>query len=411
MASVRKLKPEDPNSPWVCEYTNPTTGKRHRITPRTGLKKDAEAARRKVEAEIERGEHIAISQTVTVKEAVEAWLKDCERRWRIRDRMAGTTYHKYLSYSSNHVIPGLGAIKLTSLTSRQMQEFIDKKSEAMCRNTLAGFSIILCQTMKFAVDKGWVAISPLDRKKLRIPSDRKEKLNIPSKEELSTIFKALFERGKGEPHGAFQNRIIIVLLAVFAGLRRGEIVGLQWDDVDLVNERLTIRHSLSIYDGLKEPKTKHSVRQVPLAPQVAQALRSMRNATEADPTGYVLKTRTGKPLDPRDMFGFWAGVMKKAGLMAENGTRPLYKFHSLRHVNVSLLIALGLQPFHIQKLVGHASISTTMNVYGHLFPNDESSREAISAAASQFDLVRAVPLIGARSQTSATQARLPPPTD
>ncbi|MRI57422.1 site-specific integrase [Methylobacterium sp. DB1607] len=411
MASVRKLRPDDPASPWVCEYTNPATGKRHRITPKTGLKKDADAARRKVEAEIEGGAHVAVSQTVTVKEAVQAWLNDCERRWKIKDRMAGSTLAAYRSKAKHHVIPVLGHIKVSQLTSRQMQDFIDSRSKTIRRNTLAGFVIVLTQMLNFSVDRGWLAVSPLTKKRIRLPQSSTEKVAIPSREELSKIFKVLSERAPYENALIMQNRALIVLLGAFSGMRRGEIVGLQWDNVDLTNERLNIRHSLSVQDGLKGPKTKHSYRTVPLAPQVAEALRSLQEASNTPLTGYVLKTRNGTAIDPRNVYELWAGVMKKAGLVEDNeASTPLYNFHCLRHVYVTLLIALGLQPLHIQKLVGHASISTTMNVYGHLFPSDDSSRAAVSAAAAQFDVLRPIALAHQRSQPDATQARLPPPS-
>jgi integrase len=411
MASVRKLKPNDPASPWVCEYTNPSTGKRHRITPVTGLKKDAEAARRKVEAEIENGAHVAVSQTVTVKEAVNAWLNDCERRWKIKDRMAGSTLTAYRSKAKHHVVPLLGNVRVSQITTRQMQAFIDERSKVVSRNTLAGLVIVLTQALNFSVDRGWLAVSPLTKKRVRLPQASTDKVEIPSREELSKIFKALSERAPYENALIMQNRALIVLLGAFSGLRRGEIVGLQWENIDLVNERLHVRHSLSIQDGLKGPKTKHSYRTVPLAPQVAQALRSLQDASNVPLTGYVLKTRNGTAIDPRNVYELWAGVMKKAGLVEGNDhSTPIYNFHCLRHVYVTLLIALGLQPLHIQKLVGHASISTTMNVYGHLFPNDDSSRAAVSAAAAQFDVLRPIALAHQRSQPDATQARLTPPS-
>lgn len=107
MASVRKRDPKDPNSPWVCEYTD-AVGKRHRITPKTGLKKDADAARRRIEAEIERGEHVAVSEDRTVGQLCEEYLRHIEDRW--RDGRVGRGRHEVLRIScTNSVSPAARA--------------------------------------------------------------------------------------------------------------------------------------------------------------------------------------------------------------------------------------------------------------------------------------------------------------
>lgn len=390
MASVRKLKPDDPKSPWICEYTD-VAGKRRRITPKTGLKKDAETARRRIEAELEQGTHKPDAETVTLEFAIRAWLADCQRRWEIGDRMAGTTFHKYRSGAYIHVIPSIGNLRVTKTSRAEIQAFIDTKARTLKWNTLSNLAIVIKQSFKFAIEKDWIYLNPLASKPLRLPYKRKVEKPIPNKDEIRRILSAVLVRAKHEARVTQQNRIAVVTLALFSGLRSGEVCGLQWENVDLANGCLNIRHSLSKYDGLKGPKTDAGIRRVDLAPPVLAMLRELKAAAGPDATGYVLRGTRGRPVPPKDMWCQWHPILKKAGLLTEDG-KNRYTFHALRHTAVSLLIEQGLQPFHIKSMIGHSSIMITMDLYGHMFPDDGTNRKAITAAAGQFEDLENMPI-------------------
>lgn len=382
MASVRKLRPKDPASPWVCEYTD-AGGKRRRYQPKTGLKKDADTFRRKIEGELERGEHVALSETVTVAVAIDAFVRHCHKRAAKGDRMTLATVEMY-GDALDRVTPRLGAIKLTALTTAQIQGLVDELA-----TTLSGWTVwhsyrTLYLVLQHAVAQGWLKKSPADTRRMSLPA-KKRRAAVPSKDEIRVLLQAACDRIHGEHHQAHRNRIAIVALALFGGLRRGEIVGLRWQDIDHVRGVIHIRHSMSRLDGLKSPKTKAGVRDVPLSQPIVAALKGL-NELHPDPAmdDHVVVSRNGKPLLPSHITSeYWYMLMRKAKLTTPEG-KVRYRFHDLRHTAVSLLIDQGLSPLHIKNMIGHASVTTTLDVYGHMFPQDGAIRRAADEVAAGF---------------------------
>ena len=154
--------------------------------------------------------------------------------------------------------------------------------------------------------------------------------------------------------------------AVMTGLRLGELLALRWDDVDLDGGMLTVRRSRGRVrkdDGYEyedgQPKSKKS-RRVELSRDVIAVLRMMPSRFRG---GRVFE-RQGKPYDPNNLVKRdFARTLRRAGL-------PKIRFHDLRHTYAALLIAAGAHPKYIQAQLGHASITTTLNTYGHLLPKE-----------------------------------------
>jgi integrase len=162
----------------------------------------------------------------------------------------------------------------------------------------------------------------------------------------------------------------LYLCAIVLGLRRGELLGLTWNAVDLDDGRLVVRQALSWVDGravLQPPKTRASRRVIPLPDVVVTALREHRKRQEEEQaeagdhweeTGFVFTTRRGRPMSPYTLTKYWHDVRDRAGL------GPL-RFHDLRHTAVSLLLALGVPPHVVREIAGHSDIKITMMVYAH----------------------------------------------
>jgi integrase len=216
----------------------------------------------------------------------------------------------------------------------------------------------------------------------RLPG-RQKRVVVPAKAELVRLLAAARERMPGELHRAYAARYAALCIGLFGGLRRGEVCGLKWDCVDLARGVILVRRSLSRLDGLKEPKTRAGVREVPIVPQIREALAAIES--DRAPGGFVLTTTNGTPIAPNDLTNlYWRLVCKKAGLCDAEG-RPRYKLPSLRHAAASLFIAQGLSPLHVKNVIGHASVQTTLNIYGHLFPEDAAIGNAAHDIARQFD--------------------------
>lgn len=160
-------------------------------------------------------------------------------------------------------------------------------------------------------------------------------------------------------------------VAITAGLRQGELLGLRWEDVDLDAGTLTVRHTLSKVTGtLGDPKTSSGRRTVGLEDSTVEALRRHRakqaqDRLSAGPRwadgGYVFTSRHGTPVIARDLSRDYHRDLEAAGL-------PSRPFHSLRHACATLLLEHGEEIANVSKLLGHSSLATTADFYGHLTP-------------------------------------------
>jgi integrase len=168
----------------------------------------------------------------------------------------------------------------------------------------------------------------------------------------------------------------LYVLAVTTGMRRGELLGLKWSDVDLENSRLSIRRTLTRTDNgkrvaLGDSKTKKSRRTIRLTRQTVEAFRShlqrqLREIEEAgdlyEDQGLVFTTETGTPINPSNLRQrSLAPLLRKAGL-------PHIRFHDLRHTCATLLFGKGVHPKFVQELLGHATIAITLDTYSHVMP-------------------------------------------
>lgn len=168
----------------------------------------------------------------------------------------------------------------------------------------------------------------------------------------------------------------LYVLALCLGLRRGELLGLRWQDVDLVAGRLEVVHTLQRVDGrllLVPPKTEGSAQTVPLPDLCITSLREHRERQLAERPaaganwqdhGLVFPSRRGTPLEPTNLRRSWHPLRSAAGL---DGMR----FHDLRHTSVTLLLNLDVPPQVVREIVGHSDIGVTTTIYAHTSFDDK----------------------------------------
>lgn len=390
MASVAKRKwtyNGVEKTAWVLRYAD-KFGKRHSQTFQT--KKAADQARLRVETEIDMGIHIAAGDTVTMKEAADKFIDECERRLRIKDRMTRTTLSNYRNYTK-HVVERFGTIKLTDLTANMVQGWLNDFSIKYGRVSVQHGYLMLKFILAHAVTSGHLSRSVVVHSKIRLPARDQTRIAIPSIEQGRRLLAASAVREKSERVSAFHNRRVALHLGMFGGMRRGEICALQWQNVHFERGVIQIRQSLSQLDGLKAPKTKAGIRDIPIAPVVLDVLLEAHVAQGSPGKGFVIANHQGRKVPPTHLWVLWRRVAEKAGLVDEEGT-PLFHFHALRHVAASLLIADGLTPLHVKSFIGHARVNTTLDVYGHLFPEDERIRASVGNVTSRFYVPQESPI-------------------
>lgn len=179
-------------------------------------------------------------------------------------------------------------------------------------------------------------------------------------------------------------------IAVLTGLRRGELCGLHWVDVDLAKRKISVRHNRVTVDGKiieQTTKTRAGLRSVPLsdvavASLLASQLRQAEEAAVAQEAwqgdGHVFANELGQPLDPAYVTRLFQVIRKQGEPL------PQLSFHGLRHCAASLMLASGADIAVVSKLMGHASISVTSDVYGHLVGT--IAQEAVDGAANLIAL-------------------------
>jgi integrase len=171
------------------------------------------------------------------------------------------------------------------------------------------------------------------------------------------------------------------LLGAFCGLRISEVRGLRWSDVDLRAAEPYLRVNKQLdWRGLREPKTKHSYRRVPLMPQVVVALKEQRKRqmaqqqqaeTWVDAHGLIFTEVLGLPARRDQLLVRYRRHLRQAGL-------PVLRFHDLRHTFATYMLRHGVPIADVSAMLGHAKVSTTLNIYAHAIPSGHYS--AVTAA-------------------------------
>ena len=194
--------------------------------------------------------------------------------------------------------------------------------------------------------------------------------------------RALFEAAKDD------RLETLYIVAVHCGLRQGELLGLEWDDVDLEAGALQVRRTLSAAKNgprFTTPKTAKSRRSVRLTPTAVEALKrhSARQADEMTKASdlyedhrLVFASLVGTPLSQHNLTRSFKAVLKRAGLP------PTVRFHDLRHTCATLLLSRGYNGKSVQELLGHATIAITLDIYSHILPGMADHTTAMEDALS-----------------------------
>jgi integrase len=307
---------------------------------------------------------IVMSSTQTVAQFLTDWLENVHRR-RLRPR----TYERYSEVINLHLIPALGRYQLQKLTAQHIQKFYtQKEDEGLASTTIHYYHSVLHNALNMAVKWGLVAKNVSDL----VTPPRKERYAIqPFTEEQARAFLDVIHGHKWEA---------LFTLALATGMRRGELIGLKWQDINFKTGTLQVVRVLTrvptkmperehVYIEA-EPRTEKSRRSVLLAPFVIEALKEHRvRQLEAklkagsgwQDRDYVFCTLHGSHLNPNRIVDEFKKLLKQADL-------PNIRFHDLRHSAASLLLSLGIHPKVVQELLGHTQIGITMDVYSHLLP-------------------------------------------
>jgi integrase len=343
------------------------------------------AGREDVRATMRRGERIAPSK-ITLAELASQWLEQVTGLRR-------TSKSWYESALRRHVVPKIGAVKVSDLTIDDMAQLIaelgrDGLAPATVRNVL----VPLNRVLDHGVRRGLLTVNPVrGLERHERPKVDRDEMRILSAEEIDALIKAALDRYRA-----------LLATAVFTGLRQGELLGLRWSDIDLDAGVVHVHHQVDRTGNVLPLKTRNARRDVLLMPALARMLREHRiGSSHSQAHEYVFARPDGRPMAPDTVrrYGLLRAV-ERAGLNPPG--KPRLRFHDLRHCFASLLIAQGVNVAFASRQLGHASISTTLNTYTHLFDHAEHAKSVIERLEGRFgEVLQSADANGAVQDVSA----------
>ena len=297
----------------------------------------------------------------TVAEALEQWFAMSRVRW------SHSTVVGYRTAIDRHLLPSLGQVRVERLTVAQVEQWQHQlHSQGLSTSTIRQARILLRQAVDMLVRHGQLATNP-------VPLAAALPKTAAEPEFLSQVEAAAVITAATDPTDRAR-----WLLALTLGLRSGEVLALRWDDLDLdaAPPRLTVTGSLQFQAGTGlvrvPPKTAHSRRTIILSDAHVDALRTVRvlqatrrlgSAGTYNPDNYVFVTGRGTPIDTNNDSKRWHRLLDAAGVRQ-------VRRHDARHTAATLMLGAGAGLANVQQLLGHSSIRTTVDVYGHLSAAD-----------------------------------------
>ena len=298
-------------------------------------------------------------------------------RWldTMAQRVRPNTLRSYRQMAQ-HIITGLGDKPLNAVTALDLQRLYSQLGETHSARTVAYVHTIVRHALQDAED--WNLISRNPARKAHPPHvETQNDRPIPTPQESQKWLKAV----EGDRWQA------LWVWLTLTGTRRGEALGLRWEDIDWTTQTVRIRRTVSgqaAHRQLGPVKTGHGQRSVALSPYLIQVLKRRQRQQLADhllagpqwqDTGLVFTTRTGGMLEPRNVFRRFKQLLNKAGLP------PGYRIHDLRHAMATHWLSNGVPIKVVSERLGHSSAAFTLQVYGHVLPHQQAeAAEAMEQA-------------------------------
>lgn len=338
-----------------------------------GNKKEAEQKLSEILHQIDNGTFLKPGKT-TMVEYLNKWLLDYAK-----PNLSPRGYERYESIIRVHLIPSLGKIVLTQLRPDHLQShYTAKLNSGLSALSVRYIHTVIHKALQTAVKRGLVTRNVADG--VDVPRARRNDMQTWDEDEINRFLEAAQDSPYYE----------LFYLALFTGMRRGELLALRWQDVDFIYSQISVNRTLHRLQGGKygdgsyiftQPKSERSRRTIALSPSVILTLKDYKEKQAAirAKLGRSLKDKDlifsdpeGNPLRPNTISRAWSLPAARAGIKA-------IRLHDARHTHASLLLKQGVHPKIVQERLGHASIQITLDTYSHVAPGLQE------AAAVQFE--------------------------
>ena len=344
-------------------------GKRRQVTKTAHTKREAEKVKTALLTHIDNG--TLAEPKGTLEEFLNRWLEEYAV-----PNLSPTTSQGYKHVIFTHINTELGNVNLKNLRPEHLQKYYSiQLSKELSSTTVRHHAMILHRALEHAVKWGLLARNPADA--VSPPKMRHAEMKILQQPDIEVV---LAESQKTQYYALF-------FTALMTGMRRSELLGLRWSDVNLTLAELSVNramHRLQKHEVIyRTPKSEKSRRVIALSPATCKVLRDHWESQTALRKRFSMLVRDsdlvfseldGRPYIPHTVSQAWRRIVRRLGL---KGVR----FHDLRHTCASMLLQQGVHPKIVQERLGHSSISITLDLYSHVVPGLQH------AAADKMDAI------------------------
>ena len=402
-AYVREIKRKQ-GTAWqgVLEYVTPESDKYRRMT--TVFDREKVKTKAQAERHLKRWRDEATAKLASMKEpkplpvdatmSVYEYVKQTTRRRIASRKLEESTQYSY-RFSLAHVEEAFSKIRLCDLKPTTVSAWIAGMNEkGLSPATISKAFRLLKQACDIAVDEELIPRNPCKRKAVMLPEARKEEPNVLDDGRHDELVKLLSGMERTPT-------VLAAYIALYAGMRRGEICALTWGDIDLDAATISVNKTIGIKQGgtyIKQPKSASGKLEVPISTQLAPVLAAHRAfmhedwaalleaaGMKADDAAfsklYVIGTLDGRYANPTRLGKTWQALAESHNLM---GTQGRYiTLHDLRHQHATTSIAEGADVKSVSDNLGHANTSITLDIYAAA--DKKAKRRAVEKVGDVFD--------------------------
>ena len=307
----------------------------------------------------------------TVGQWMDVWFENYAKI-----KVRPTSHQTYRGYIDNHIKPNIGKIQLGKLTTLELQKLYKKllskgrvarieakgQPKGLSPKTVRNIHQVISSAMDFARAQKLIAVNPADG--CALPKLEHREMKTLPVEQLASFLREAKESGVFEMY----------YIELATGLRRGELLGLKWEDLDLEQGTLRVQRQVSRINGevVEAPlKTKNSYRTISLGEDAVGILKKQKK--KCGDSEYVFPSPTGGPISPDSVIQMLHRVLKRAGL-------PKVRFHDLRHTFATVALQNGVDIKTVSGMLGHYSAGFTLDTYAHV--TTQAQREAAKTMGS-----------------------------
>ena len=287
---------------------------------------------------------IVPSKTPLFKDYAQHWLETYKQ-----PTLKPTTLYGLKNYLKNHFIPFFGAMHVGEINADIIQTFLNKRSN-LSQKTLKDLLMWLRQILDYAVEDGHLTKNPAQSKRIRIPSNKREERKLLNEDQYGSVLRAI-------PLLENQNDRLLIAIELFTGIRRGELLGLKYSDIDDANGFIHVKRN-AVYPGtaranISTPKSEAGIRKIPILDELKPYLPDRRD------DAYIFHAAESET-DPMSLQQFKNTMTRINRQIDLHGVT----MHGLRHTFITQAVA-SMDIKSAQAIAGHASAKMTLDQYAH----------------------------------------------